>query len=194
MTFGLRNIIILTIVLGLLILAAAILVDPYFFSSPKTLYEIGQSEMKNGRDYDLIHPDKLRQATTYFRLAIDKGLKEREIFYKTFWCYHDLNDYSKAETILTEALEIYPTDIEFLYWRGQKRKEQKKYQLALEDFDSVIQLDSVSYELIYSAYYDRGAMKYLLGDSVEANKDWVSASKRTSDKLRYYHDYSKVWR
>jgi tetratricopeptide (TPR) repeat protein len=168
--------------------------DPYVFTSAKAAYELGTEEMKDGRDYDVIHPGRLRQATKYFQLAIDKGYKDKEIYSNAYWCYAMLNENAKSEDVLSQGIELYPSEIEFYFRRGEMRKEMKKHQLALDDFNSAVQLDSGKYEYLYSVHYDRGAMKYILGDSLGSMKDWHSASKIAPHELRSYSDYCRLWK
>jgi hypothetical protein len=74
-------------------------------------------------------------------------------------------------------------------------KNSKKYKPALDDFDKAILLDTAKrYEYINETIYERGAMRYILGDTINAFKDWQLAQKLTDHELRTYDDYCQLWK
>lgn len=150
--------------------------------------------MKTARQDDIIFADRFESAANYLQLSVDRGENDRVVFYDLFVCYDMSHHDDKAEITLDKAIEFYPDDFEFHYLRGEKRKELKKHRLAFEDFNTALTLDSTENEQVYSAYYNRGAMTFILGDSLTAMKDWKTASKMVGRELRDYSDYCLVWR
>jgi tetratricopeptide (TPR) repeat protein len=106
-----------------------------------------------------------------------------------FW---EDEDKEKREKFLSEALKHYPLDIYFLDSRADMRKELKQYEKAYEDYDKIVKIDS-TYEYISSIIYARGAMQYLLGDTIEANLDRETAKLIKGGDLRLYSDYCRLW-
>lgn len=166
------------------------------FQTGQQLYKSGLNHYTfadHGDTYDHI---ELEKAIEYFEKSIRKEFRDRDVFDKLTWSYRRLNqDNKNMERIYSLALKAFPDDIEFYLRRGNARKEQKKHKLALEDYSKVILLDKErKYEYTNSAFYERGAMKYILGDTVNANKDREIAKSITDHELRTYQDYCQLWK
>ena len=173
--------------------------EPYLLSSGNKLYEQGVVEMKQGIVHDMIKPDHLLKAIIYFRVAMIKGYKERSIFTNAYWCYHDYDFshpwYRSIESVLTKGLKYYPQDIEFYFRRANARTELKEFQNALLDYDMAILLDKTrQYEYINEAFYNRGAVRYMIGDQTGARNDFIKGQKMSGYTFREYHDYCKKWK
>lgn len=166
------------------------------FQTGIQLYKSGLDHYSSA-DYGDTHDYvRLEKAISNFEKSIRKGFKDRDVFDKLTWSYRILNqDNKNMERVYSLSLENFPNDIEFYFRRGDARKEQKKHKLALEDYNRAISLDTArKYEYINSAFYERGAMKYILGDTVNADKDREIAKSITDHELRTYHDYCQQWK
>lgn len=171
--------------------AIYVLSDPYFFTSAKTLYQLGVEKSDEGND--AIDVQGKRQAAEYFERAIEKGYRDRNVYVKLYWAYTHIHSDSTIEEMLTDALEAYPNDVEFLFRRANSRLSQHKFHLAIEDYSRVISTGS-DFEYLYSAYYDRGAAKFMLGKREEAEKDIEMAQQLAPHQLRTYEDYSNLYK
>ncbi|RKD16578.1 hypothetical protein BCY91_17180 [Pelobium manganitolerans] len=167
-----------------------------YFTSGRQFYEKGLKFYELSDGGDVYSTPELEKAIENFEKSIKKGFKERDVFDKLTWSYRILNqDNKNMERVYSLALKNFPNDIEFYFRRGDSRKELQKYKLALEDYNKAILLDKErKYEYINSAFYERGAIKYILGDTVNANKDRDIAKSITDHKLRTYKDYCKLWK
>ena len=75
------------------------------------------------------------------------------------------------------------------------QKKQRKFKSALFDYKKSINLaQTKEVDFLKKAIYDKGAMSYILGDFVNAEKDWKLAQKETEYKLRTYEDYCQLWK
>jgi tetratricopeptide (TPR) repeat protein len=166
------------------------------FPTGQQHYERGLSYFKLADHGDYHDPDGLGKAINEFEKGIKKSYTDRDVFDKLTWSYHLLNDDNEnSERVYSIGLKYYPKDIEFYFRRGDDRKELKKYKAALDDFDKAIVLDTAKqYEYINDAIYQRGAMRYILGHTINAFKDWQAAQKITNHELRTYDDYCQLWR
>jgi tetratricopeptide (TPR) repeat protein len=184
----------LFIILSLLVIAAlTVYIKPNFFLGADALYRIGLNKMKQGDHGDYNDPTLIQKAAFYFEKAIQKGYDERDVYDKLSTCYHWLGDNKNAERIYSLGLKTYPQDVEFLFYRGNCRKEFKNHLGAFEDYNKVVSLDTASRYLKNAIYY-RGTMSYILGDTSSAHNDWLKAQKITDYELRDYADYSQLWR
>ena len=91
-------------------LAIYVLSDPYFFTSAKTLYQLGVEKSDEGND--AIDVQGKRQAADYFERAIEKGYRDRNVYVKLYWAYTHIHSDSTIEEKLTDAE---PTAEPFLY-------------------------------------------------------------------------------
>jgi tetratricopeptide (TPR) repeat protein len=165
---------------------------PNIFLSGKVLYELGLDKYHQADHGDYNDWDKMRRAAFYFEKSIDRGYSNRDIYSRLSHCYWILNDKINAEKVYTLGIEQYPKDVEFHFYRGECRKYLKNFQGAFIDYDSVIKLNP-KLEYIKDAYYDRGAMSYLLGDTVSANRDRSQVKKLAGFDWRTYEDYCRLW-
>lgn len=165
------------------------------FQTGQQLYESGLKHFTSA-DHECYHDEKeLKEAINCFEKAIEKGFKEREVFYNLAWCYSLKGDAENAERIYSEGLQYFPKDIEFYFRRGECRKGLREYQKAYNDFNQVILLDTMrKYEYISSAFYARGAMDFLLGNKMDAEEDRETAQHLSGDSLRAYQDYCQLWK
>jgi tetratricopeptide (TPR) repeat protein len=169
--------------------AVYVLSDPYFFTSAKTLYQLGVEKSDEGND--AIDVQGKRQAADYFERAIKNGYRDRNVFVKLYWAYTHIHSDSTIEEMLTDALEAYPNDVEFLFRRANSRLSQQEYELAIEDYSKVIS-NGPDFQYLHNAYYDRGAAKFILGKREEAEKDREMAQQLAPHQLRTYEDYSNL--
>ncbi|PVD33481.1 hypothetical protein C0Q70_04737 [Pomacea canaliculata] len=56
-------------------------------------------------------------------------------------CHLKLKEYSEAEEACKKALEMDSKNVKALFRRGQARLERNEYELALEDFEKVVELE-----------------------------------------------------
>jgi tetratricopeptide (TPR) repeat protein len=173
-----------------------ILVFSCNFQSGRQHYEKGLSYFKLADHGDYNDQEGLKKAIAEFEKAVKNGYADRDVFDKLTWSYHLLNhDIKNSERVYTIGLKYYPKDIEFYFRRGDDRKELKKFKPAFDDFDQAILLDTAKhYEYISDAFYQRGAMRYILEDTINAFKDWQIAQKMTNHELRTYDDYCQLWK
>ena len=165
---------------------------PNFFLSGKMLYKIGLFQYNQGNHGDYNDWRKTRSAAFYFEKALDNDYRVREVYSRLSHCYWILNDKANAEKTYSLGIEEFPKDAEFYSYRGDCRAELKNYQGAFGDYDSVIKLNARS-RYLYDAYFARGAMRYILGDTVTANIDRLQAEKLSGKDLRTYKDYCRIF-
>jgi tetratricopeptide (TPR) repeat protein len=160
------------------------------------LYKSGLDHYKSADHGDTQDYVALTKAIADFEKSIKKGFKDRDVFNKLTWSYLWLKgDKQNAEKVYSLGLQTYPNDIEFCFRRGGCRKELKKHQQAYEDFNQTILLDSTrKYEYINDAFFERGAMRYILGDTINAKKDREIAQSLTDHDLKTYKDYCQLWK
>lgn len=129
-------------------------------------------------------------------MSIIKGFKKYDLYENLALSYFHLNNDTKnAERIYTLGLSNFPGAVEFYFRRAQCREQLTLYKEALHDFDAVIRIDSLlRCEFINSAFYERGAMKFLLGDKTGAEHDRKQAQKFTDYELRTYEDYCQKFK
>jgi len=177
-------------------LAIATFLFSCHFQTGQQHYEKGLTYFKLADHGDYHDQEGLDKAINEFEKAIKGSYTDRDVFDKLTWSYHLLNhDIKNSERVYTIGLKYYPKDIEFYSRRGDDRKELKKYKAALDDFDKAILLDTAKrYEYINETIYERGAMRYILGDTINAFKDWQLAQKLTDHELRTYDDYCQLWK
>lgn len=161
---------------------------PNLYLSGKTLYKLGVNEYNSGEYGDYEDGDKMKRAAFYFEKAIGKGYHEKPIYSYLTICYWRIKQKADAERVYTLAIVQYPKESEFYFRRGQCRTDLEDYQGAYNDYDSVIKIDP-NYPDIKDAYFSRGAMSYKLGDTVNANLDWLKVKKLAGFGWRTYDDY-----
>ena len=152
------------------------------------LYKIGTKRLRAADHGDYYDSDKVKSAIYYFEKATKKGVAKRELFDKLSYCHLISNDNRNAEKILTIGIIHYPNDAEFYFDRANCRKDMRNFNGALLDYTKVIVLDK-NFEYLNEAIYYRGAMRYILGDTIHANIDRQEAQKITDHELRMYSDY-----
>ena len=165
---------------------------PHFFTPAKTLYERGVVEQQKGMGSDVLNQTGLKEAAHYFELAIGKGYNSRAVFANLYWCYLKMYDGPPVDTALSRGLAHYPADQEFWCRRADARLERGEFESVLEDFNRGLRLPA-TYEHLSSAFYGRGAAKYMLGQKQEAEKDRTRAQRLSGDSLRTYEDYCKLF-
>jgi tetratricopeptide (TPR) repeat protein len=166
------------------------------FQTGQRLYNSGLDHLKSADHGDYHDHEGLNKAILDFEKSIEKGFQGRDVFEKLSRSYILLNgDYQNAERVYTLGLQTFPNDIAFYFKRGICRKELRQHKLAFDDFNHVIILDTTrKYEYLNDAFYERGAMRYILGDTVNANKDREFAKSITDHELRTYQDYCQLWK
>jgi tetratricopeptide (TPR) repeat protein len=167
-------------------------VNPYFFTSAKTLYARGLVAKKAGMGTDVISSTALEKAAHYFELALDKGDDSRDVFQNLYWCYAYSHNAAAVEAALSRGLTRYPTDQEFWCRRANARLERKAFASALADYDNGLRLPA-KYAHVSEAFYGRGAAKYMLGQKQEAEEDRTHAQRLSGDSLRTYENYCQLF-
>jgi tetratricopeptide (TPR) repeat protein len=180
----------LTWVISIVVLIALLYFYPNLFLSGKMLYKIGLFQYRRGDHGDYDDWGKMKSAAFYFEKALYNGFRNKDLYEHLAHCYGILQDKVNAEKTYTLGIEQYPKDVEFHFYRGAYRKELKDFRGAFIDYDSVIKLNPKS-EYIKNAYFDRGAMSYLLGDTVSAKFDRLQVKKLAGYDWRTYEDYCK---
>ncbi len=175
------------------VLALTIFLKPEIVFTGNKLYQIGLSKFKSGDHECYYDKDKVRSAISYFEKAVNKKLKNRDLYDKLADCYSVLGDKINYERIYTVGLDYFPNDAEFHYYRASNRKEMKNFNGALLDYDQAVSLDK-NFKYRSNAMYERGAMRFILGDTTHAYMDLTMAQKITSYELRTYPDYCRLWR
>ena len=167
-------------------------VNPYFFTSAKTLYQRGLVVKEAGMGTDVISPAVLEEAAHYFELALDKGYCSRDVFQNLYWCYANSHNASAMEAALSRGLTRYPTDQEFWCRRADVRLKRRDFTSALADYNNGLRLPT-KYAYLSDAFYERGAAKYMLGQKQEAETDRTHAQMLSGDSLRTYEDYCQLF-
>ena len=75
------------------------------------------------------------------------------------------DDSSKAETLLTQVIQLCPQNAEAYYYRAHQKKD---YEEALRDYDKAIEINP----LYIDALDDRGNLKICLNDNIGAIDDF----------------------
>jgi tetratricopeptide (TPR) repeat protein len=172
---------------------AASYTNPYMLLSGTQIFEMGKDEFKKG-EQDTAGTASLEKAAKYFEKALQKGYKERELFVSLYQCYDRLNNNEKVQETLGKALELFPKDVELFYYKAAWEMETKKYKEAYADFNNAITLpfDSAEFQLIDAAYYNRGAISFIQGDTAKAFEDYRKANQLAGDTLEAYEVYVKT--
>lgn len=165
---------------------------PFFFTPAQTLYERGLAEQEKGMGTDVLRPMAIKEAARYFELALSKGYHSRDVFQNLYWCYAYSHDEAAVERALSRGLACYPTDQEFWCRRAAARLEQAHFKLALQDFNKALSL-LANYQDLSTAFYERGAAKYMLGQKPAAEEDRTRAQTLSGDSLRTYEDYCQLF-
>jgi len=152
------------------------------------LYKIATTYKDSGDHYDYFIENYFMIASTFYEKAIEKGVHEREIYWELFWIYFKLHDNKKSESLLTEALELYPSDIWFRFYRATVRKDLKKFRKAYKDYDLVVNSKKVDFPFYYEAVYERGSIKYKNGDKESAKSDYNIAKKHINYSISEYNN------
>ena len=163
---------------------------PFLLLPRETFYQIGKTIYITG-NHGCYHTG-LRSSRFFLKGAVNLGSTRRDAFDKLSSCYQLLGKPDKAEQTYTKALEYFPKDVEFYFCRGEIRKDLRDFKGALGDYNQTILLGNNS-EYAESAFYGRGAMKYLLGDIMGANKDRTKAQKLAGYEFRTYADYCQLF-
>jgi len=190
-----------TFVLFLCITLTTSILSCNFFKGGNDYYQSGLKEFNSTNfvksdAYGYDDLEKLKIAINDFEKSIEMGYHQRDVFDNLTWCYWYLNqDNTNMERVYSLGLKSFPNDVEFYYRRGNCRERLNKYKEAFEDFNKAILLDTTrKYEYISDAFYERGAMRYILGDKVNANNDREIAQKSTKDELKTYKVYCQRWK
>ncbi len=160
------------------------------------LYKNGLTHFESSDHGDYYDQEELKKAISQFEKSIEKGFYEREVYYWLSLSYLFFNsDNENAERIYSLGVNKFQNDIGFHFGRGSCRKKMRKHKEAFEDFNKVILLDtSRKYEYLSNAFYERGAMSFILGDTINAIKDRDTAQSMKSHQLRTYKDYCQLWK
>jgi len=78
-------------------------------------------------------------------------------------------DYSRAVSLLNEAITKDPTSVELIYQRARAREETKEYALAITDLDRAIELAPSSSQV----FYFRGYVLSEIGRHLAARGDYL---------------------
>lgn len=94
--------------------------------------------------------------------------------------------------LLNKALKFFPENTLFYYKRAVHKMEERLFEEAIKDFDTVI-LHNDKYWM-EEAFYKRGASKYILGDTASAFIDRQKAIGFGSGQKREYADYCRLFK
>ena len=135
------------------------------------------------------------EAEKEFKEAISKGFVERDVFLKLYYCYPLSKRFNKKRIkVLSDALKVYPNDIQFYDFRGSNYRKNRNFKKALKDFNKAISLDSLKkYEYINGTFYERGAINYYLGDTISSISDFKTSQDLSDYELREYKDFIKTF-
>lgn len=86
-------------------------------------------------------------------------------------CYNELNEYEKAITDFTIAIELDPEENTLYYDRGDLYLKLKEYEKSIQDYDKAIDLGFDTY-LVYT---HRAVAYHYLGNDVKAMENFVTA-------------------
>ena len=178
-------------VIAIILITVLFFYYPNIFLSGKILYKIGLYKYKQGDHGDYNDWNKVESAAFYFEKAIGSGYKKRDVYEYLTNCYWILGNKVMADSVYSLAIIQYPNDVIFYFYQGGCRKELKNIRGALRDFDEVIKLDN-TYKNIANAYYDRGAMRYVLGDTIGAKADRLQVKKLVGEDWGTYEDYCRT--
>jgi len=107
--------------------------------------------------------NQLHKAEKAINKAIQIQPQNPNLYNEKFWVLQNLERYEEAETAINEAIKIAPRSV-FYNNRGIIYKEQKKWELALADYNKAIQINPNDAE----AYNNRGII-------YEEQKKWELA-------------------
>lgn len=159
--------ILLALVVGVVGGVGYLWVNPYFFTSAKTLYERGLVEKEAGMGTDVSNRVALEEAARYFELALDKGYRSRDAFQNLYWCYAYSHNARAVEAALSRGLTYYPTDQEFWCRRADARLKRKDFSLALADFDNGLRLPA-KYVYLSESLVEQLAIVLISAESIAA--------------------------
>jgi len=155
---------------------------------------MGVAKMQSSFHEDYSDWDKCESAVKYFEAAINRGYDKRDLFDRLANCYHILQDRQNEIRAYSLGLTKYPNDAGFLFYRGTCYQEMKRPEDALNDFDVLVKTNP-SHQYYNDAVFKRGAMRYILNDTIGAKADYVRA--RNIDPKDYnfklYFDYCRLW-
>jgi tetratricopeptide (TPR) repeat protein len=182
------------IVAGILLLLLLFYSQRTLFMSGKMLYNLGVEDMEKGNHEDYNDWNKIESAIGYFEAAVNHGYDERNLFDSLAYCYHVLNDKQNEIRVYSLGLAKYPNDAGFLFDRGTCYQEMKNPENALKDFDVLIKTNP-AYKYYNNAVFKRGAMRYILNDTLGAKADYVKARKINPKDYNFklYFDYCRLW-
>ncbi|PKV62841.1 tetratricopeptide repeat protein [Pontibacter ramchanderi] len=182
---NISRIITIVLTIGAIVFLVLMLSDPYFFASTKKMRKNAEAKLEEGI---MGNPNAFKEASYFFDALIEQGHGDRQTHDLLYWSYRYDKNYAQAEAALSEALALYPDDLNFRYHRAEMRLELGKYEAALEDYNAVIPA-ARSESFYYDALYGRGAARYMLGQKAEAEADRVKAQELTQDTLQTYTVY-----
>ncbi len=107
-------------------------------------------------------------AKYYYQRILDQQPNRDDIYYKLGVYYMNRGEVNRALEAYTTATKINPRATEAYYSMGYMHIELKQYQKARELFTKSIQADSRNYR----AFYGRGFAFEMLGDVINAKKDY----------------------
>jgi tetratricopeptide (TPR) repeat protein len=166
--------------------------SPQEASATMELYELGRSTYLKANHGCYMDVEGTAAAINYLERAIDGGCIKKDAYEILAQCYHNQGDKINEEKAYSLGLAQYEKEAMFYFYRGNIRKELKKFEDALSDYSRVITFDS-SKSYLKDAIYYRGAMSYILGDLKSANSDMADAQRITEYELRTYYDYCRLW-
>ncbi|MDB9358738.1 tetratricopeptide repeat protein, partial [Nodularia spumigena CS-588/02] len=99
--------------------------------------------------------NQFQQALVAIETAIQKQPKNPHLYNEKWAILYDLKSYVEAEAAINEAIKLSPRAA-FYNNRGLNYSEQKKWELALADYNQAIQINPEYAD----AYYNRGNLYY----------------------------------
>jgi tetratricopeptide (TPR) repeat protein len=141
-----------------------------------------------GRGALLVDRGRFDDAIADLDRAMDLETNDPEILYHRARAYRGKRDFDKAEADLTKAIGMDPHPL-FYNARGSTRVLARRLDVALADFDKVVELDPK----MYVGHTNRAAVLVELGDLDAAAVSFGHAIERAPEVLNSYTDRAQVY-
>ncbi|MCQ9202830.1 MAG: tetratricopeptide repeat-containing serine protease family protein [Prochlorococcus marinus XMU1425] len=119
-----------------------------------------------------------RGALGSYTKAIKLNPNYGDAYYNRAVVKEDLGRYKSAISDYDQAINLNPTDVDAFYNRGFQKQGLGDYVGALSDYDKAIELYPMD-----DVYFDRGLLRFKLGDFEGGCRDWQMV--RTFTKSKY---------
>lgn len=134
--------------------------------------EPNEAEHYYDRSWSYCNMDKYEDSIVDINKALEIEPKTSAFYYDRGRFEYWAERYKDAVTSFTKGIELKPTENKYLF-RGNCYMELEKFELALSDFNSAIEIDPE----FARAYYRRGILYKRLEQFAKAEKDFKKAIK-----------------